>query len=388
MKKIALLGSTGSIGVSALDVIGNNPDKFKIVALAAGQNINLIKEQVEKYRPQIVALKERKDASDLETQFKNKYKVRIVYGEDGIKEIAARKDTDTVISAISGAAGLMPTITAIEAGKDIALANKETMVVAGDIVNKKAKKSGSKIIPIDSEHSAIFQCLQGRRRSELKRIILTASGGPFLKFKKNQLKSVRPQQALKHPKWKMGRKISIDSATMMNKGLEVIEAMWLFGTKINNIEILIHPQSIVHSMVEFTDGSILAQMGIPDMRIPIAYALSYPERISNNLPSLNLSKAGKLEFYLPNLDKFPCLKIAYEAGLAGKTTPAVLNAANEVAVEAYLNNMIKFTDISILIESVLSMHKPLRNHTLEDIVQVDSWARMQAKKNIERKKYC
>lgn len=388
MKKIALLGSTGSIGVSALDVIGNNPDKFKIVALAAGQNINLIKEQVEKYRPQIVALKERKDASDLETQFKNKYKVRIVYGEDGIKEIAARKDTDTVISAISGAAGLMPTITAIEAGKDIALANKETMVVAGDIVNKKAKKSGSKIIPIDSEHSAIFQCLQGRRRSELKRIILTASGGPFLKFKKNQLKSVRPQQALKHPKWKMGRKISIDSATMMNKGLEVIEAMWLFGTKINNIEILIHPQSIVHSMVEFTDGSILAQMGIPDMRIPIAYALSYPERISNNLPSLNLSKAGKLEFYLPDLDKFPCLKIAYEAGLAGKTTPAVLNAANEVAVEAYLNNMIKFTDISILIESVLSMHKPLRNHTLEDIVQVDSWARMQAKKNIERKKYC
>ncbi|HDQ03532.1 MAG TPA: 1-deoxy-D-xylulose-5-phosphate reductoisomerase [Deltaproteobacteria bacterium] len=388
MKKIALLGSTGSIGVSALDVIGNNPDKFKIVALAAGQNINLIKEQVEKYRPQIVALKERKDASDLETQFKNKYKVRIVYGEDGIKEIAARKDTDTVISAISGAAGLMPTITAIEAGKDIALANKETMVVAGDIVNKKAKKSGSKIIPIDSEHSAIFQCLQGRRRSELKRIILTASGGPFLKFKKNQLKSVRPQQALKHPKWKMGRKISIDSATMMNKGLEVIEAMWLFGTKINNIEILIHPQSIVHSMVEFTDGSILAQMGIPDMRIPIAYALSYPERISNNLPSLNLSKAGKLEFYLPNLDKFPCLKIAYEAGLAGKTTPAVLNAANEVAVEAYLNNMIKFTDISILIENVLSMHKPLRNHTLEDIVQVDSWARMQAKKNIERKKYC
>ncbi|OGP91669.1 MAG: 1-deoxy-D-xylulose-5-phosphate reductoisomerase, partial [Deltaproteobacteria bacterium RBG_19FT_COMBO_43_11] len=288
MKKIAILGSTGSIGISALDIIEKNPKLFKVVALAAGQNINLIKKQIEKYHPLVVAIKNKENALELGEILTVKNNIKILYGEEGLKEVASCVTADMVISAISGAAGLMPTLAAIEAGKDVALANKETMVIAGEIVIKQAKKRGIKILPVDSEHSAIFQCLEGQKRNNLSRIILTASGGPFVNFTKKELKEVKPHQALRHPKWKMGKKITVDSASLMNKGLEVIEARWLFNLEYNNIDVLIHPQSIVHSMVEFIDGSILAQMGIPDMRIPIAYALTYPERITNDLPSLNL----------------------------------------------------------------------------------------------------
>ncbi len=385
MKKIAILGSTGSIGISALDIIEKNPKRFEVVALAAGQNVNLIKKQIEKYRPKFVALKNKEMALKLGKILTVKNNIKILYGEEGLKEVASCATADMVISAISGAAGMVPTLAAIEAGKDVALANKETMVIAGEIVTKQAKKRGIKILPVDSEHSAIFQCLEGQKRNNLSRIILTASGGPFVNFTKKELKEVKPHQALRHPKWKMGKKITVDSASLMNKGLEVIEARWLFNLEYNNIDVLIHPQSIVHSMVEFIDGSILAQMGIPDMRIPIAYALTYPERITNDLPPLNLLKTGKLEFYKPDMKKFPCLALAYNAGISGGTNPAVLNAANEVAVEAYINGKIKFTDLPIIIEKVLALHDSVKNPSLEEILQADHWARIQTSQNIERK---
>ncbi len=297
MKKIAILGSTGSIGCNALDIVRKNPERFQVVALAAGQNIALLREQIIEFRPKIVAVGTKESAQKLQEALSVKNKIKILYGEDGLKEIASFPSANIVISSISGAAGLMPTLAAIEAGKDVALANKETMVTAGEIVTKKAKKKGVNIIPVDSEHSAIFQCLEGRKYKNIRRIILTASGGPFLNFTKNELKEVKPRQALQHPKWKMGKKITIDSASLMNKGLEVIEAKWLFNMDIGNIDVLIHPQSIVHSMVEFIDGAVLAQMGIPDMRIPIAYALTYPERIINDLPSLNLSRSSKFRIF-------------------------------------------------------------------------------------------
>lgn len=280
----------------------------------------------------------------------------------------------------------MPTLAAIKAGKNIALANKETMVIAGDIVTKMSRKNGVKILPVDSEHSAIFQCLEGQNRSFLKRVILTASGGPFLNLSKRELNNVKPNQALCHPKWKMGKKITIDSASLMNKGLEVIEAKWLFEVGFDKIDVLIHPQSIVHSMVEFIDGSVTAQMGIADMRIPIAYALSYPERIENNLPRLNFIQTNNLQFYKPDTEKFRCLQLAYKAGIEGGTYPAVLNAANEVAVEAYMGEKIKFTDIPGVIEKILNAHDSVKEPSLEEIMQADSWARVEARKSIERKK--
>jgi 1-deoxy-D-xylulose-5-phosphate reductoisomerase len=309
--------------------------------------------------------------------------VRIYYGEEGLKEIASFPST-IVISAISGSAGLVPTLAAIEAGNDIALANKETMVMAGEIVTRRANKKGVKIIPVDSEHSAIFQCLEGSRREKLRRIILTASGGPFLNFTPNQLKRVSLDQTLHHPNWKMGKKITIDSASMMNKGLEVIEAKWLFNVDISAIDVLIHPQSIVHSMVEFIDGAYLAQMGVPDMKIPIAYALTYPERIINDLPSLNLIKTGNLEFYKPDTKKFPCLDIAYRAGISGGTAPVVLNAADEIAVSAFMDKKIRFVDLPGIIEDVLTLHRVMNNPSLDDILQADSWARRETEKIIER----
>lgn len=384
MKKITILGSTGSIGISALDVIEKNPERFCVVALAAGDNIGLLIKQIEKFHPQIVYLKTKEKAVILKSKIKSN--VEVLYGKEGIKEVASFPKADIVISAISGAAGLMPTLAAIEAGKDVALANKETMVIAGEIVTKVAKKKGVKILPVDSEHSAIFQCLEGQRRDFLKKIILTASGGPFRKMTKKQLQSVKPKHALEHPNWKMGKKITIDSASLMNKGLEVIEAKWLFDVQISKIDVLVHPQSIVHSMVEFIDGSILAQMGIPDMRIPIAYALSYPERIENSLPPLNFIKNGKMEFMKPDMKIFRCLKLAYDAGIAGGTNPAVLNAANEVAVAEFINGKIKFTNIPTIIGKVLSLHEAANEPSLEEIIQADRWARQQAQKIIERKK--
>jgi 1-deoxy-D-xylulose-5-phosphate reductoisomerase len=383
MKKISILGSTGSIGCSALNVIEKNPERFQVVALAAGENIKLLIKQIERFQPKLVAVGSKDNALKLSEALTAKSKVKIFYGEEGLKEIASFPSS-MVISAISGSAGLLPTLAAIEAGNDIALANKETMVMAGEIVTKRASKKGVKIIPVDSEHSAIFQCLEGNRRDDLRRIILTASGGPFLKFTGNQLKKVSLDQTLRHPNWKMGKKITIDSASMMNKGLEVIEAKWLFNVDINAIDVLIHPQSIVHSMVEFIDGAYLAQMGVPDMKIPIAYALTYPERIINDLPSLNLIKTVKLEFYKPDMKKFPCLDIAYRAGICGGTAPVVLNAADEVAVSAFINKKICFIDLPKIIEKVLTLHRVINNPSLDDILQADSWARKETEKRIER----
>ena len=384
MKNITVLGSTGSIGVSALDVVEKNPGRFRVVGLAAGKNIQLLQKQIEKFRPQIVAVNDVQSASRLRNQIPAATKIRIVHHSEGVKEVGAFAGADIVLSAISGAAGLIPTLAAIDAGKDIALANKETMVMAGDIVTKKAREKGVQIIPVDSEHSAIFQCLQGQKRENVKKIILTASGGPFLNYKICELKKVTLRQALQHPRWKMGRKITVDSASMMNKGLEVIEAKWLFNADMNEIDVLIHPQSIVHSMVEFVDGSLLAQMGIPDMRTPIAYALTYPERININLPILDLVKTRNLEFYKPDTKKFPCLRLAYEAGVCGGTMPAVLNAANEIAVEAFLKEIIKFVDFPGIIDKVLRTHNSVKDPSLEDILQADEWARARTKELIER----
>jgi len=383
MKNISILGSTGSIGCSALNVIEKNPERFQVVALAAGENIKLLKKQIETFHPKLVAVGSKDNALKLSEALTAKIKVKIFYGEEGLREIASFPST-IVISAISGSAGLVPTLAAIEAGNDIALANKETMVMAGEIVTKRANKKRVKIIPVDSEHSAIFQCLEGNRRENLRRIILTASGGPFLNFTPNQLKRVSLDQTLRHPNWKMGKKITIDSASMMNKGLEVIEAKWLFNVDINAIDVLIHPQSIVHSMVEFIDGAYLAQMGVPDMKIPIAYALTYPERIINDLPSLNLIKTGNLEFYKPDIKKFPCLDIAYRAGICGGTAPVVLNAADEVVVSAFMNKKIRFVDLPKIIEKVLTFHSVMNNPSLDDILQADLWARRETEKIIER----
>ncbi|MFZ2395956.1 MAG: 1-deoxy-D-xylulose-5-phosphate reductoisomerase [Smithella sp.] len=384
MKKITILGSTGSIGCSALDVIGKNPERFQVVALAAGKNIALLKKQIEKFKPKVVAVSAKESALQLRDSLTTKDKVKIFYDQEGLKEIASLPSADVVISAISGSAGLIPTLAAIEAGKDIALANKETMVMAGEIVTGRAIKKSVKIIPVDSEHSAIFQCLEGQTSKNLRRIILTASGGPFLDFTGNELKKVSLSQTLRHPNWKMGKKVTIDSASMMNKGLEVIEAKWFFNVDFSHIDVLIHPQSIVHSMVEFVDGAFLAQMGIPDMKLPIAYALTYPERIINDLPSLNLVKTGNLEFRNPDIKKFPCLGLAYAAGICGGTAPVVLNAADEIAVAAFMEKKIRFIDLPKIIETVLDLHNSINTPSLEDILQADLWARRETSKIIER----
>ena len=386
MKKITLLGSTGSIGVSALDVLEKNPNKFKLMALVAGQNVQLLAEQILKFHPKIVAVRGRLDAERLRQILGQNYRIPILYDETGVEEVASYPTSDMVISAISGAAGLKPTLAAIEAGKDIALANKETMVIAGHIVTKKARQNKIKILPVDSEHSAIFQCLEGQMQENLKRIILTASGGPFLNLSKDNLRKVTLKQTLKHPRWKMGRKITIDSASLMNKGLEVIEAKWLFSLDIHHIDVLIHPQSVVHSLIELLDGSVLAQLGIADMRIPIAYALAYPDRLVNDLPILNLAKTGLLEFRKPDTKKFPCLGLAYEAGRLGGTAPVVLNAANEIAVGAFIENKICFNDLPKVIEKVLDKHQKQNNPSLENILRADGEARTQAENVIKKLK--
>lgn len=379
MKKITLLGSTGSIGQSALDVIAGHPDKFRVAALVAGRNVRLLARQIVEFRPDVAAVHSRKEADALKRLLGPKNRVPVLYDETGILEAAAHDGADMVVSAISGAAGLKPTLSAIDAGKDIALANKETLVAAGSVVMKKAGRKKISLLPVDSEHSAIFQCLAGQKKENLKRIILTASGGPFLKSSRKELKAVTPAQALRHPRWKMGRKITIDSASLMNKGLEVIEARWLFNLDVDRIDVLIHPQSTVHSLIELIDGSLLAQLGIADMRIPIAYALSYPDRLENPLPGLNLAAAGELLFAEPDMKKFPCLRLAYEAGRLGGTAPAALNAANEEAVGAFLENKICFTDLPKVIEKVLDRQVVKQNPSLEDILQVDGQSRAQAR---------
>jgi 1-deoxy-D-xylulose-5-phosphate reductoisomerase len=383
MKTISILGSTGSIGVSTLDVVASHPEEFAIIALAAGRNVSLLKEQIDRFRPRLAVVADEEDARTLRRLLGPTSPTAVFSGQEGYREAAASGNADMVVSAMVGAAGLLPTLDAIDAGRDIALANKETLVMAGGIVLQKAKAKGVHIIPVDSEHSAVFQCIQGNRREDIRRIILTASGGPFLDCSREELSAVTPAQALRHPNWSMGKKVTIDSATMMNKGLEVIEAGWLFGIPVSAIDVLIHPRSIVHSLVEYRDGTLIAQLGAPDMRIPIAYALSYPRRLPRRSPLLDLSQIGSLEFFKPDAERFPALKIAYAAAEKGGTQPAVMNAANECAVAAFIEGKIGFTDICRVSERVLECHRVRVNPGIEHILAADRRAREEAEQIIE-----
>ena len=378
MRRISLLGSTGSIGVNVLDIVRRFPDRFRIVGLAAGCNVESLAAQVVEFAPECVSVCDERHAKLLHDRLPSVWHNRIFWGDDGNRIVAAHETADMTVSAIVGAAGLKPTLAAIGAGKDVGLANKETLVMAGRIVMDAVAARGVRMLPVDSEHSAIFQALQAGRREDVRKIILTASGGPFRGKKPEELQRVTMEDALNHPKWKMGRKISIDSATLMNKGLEVIEAKWLFGTPVDSIEVLVHPQSIVHSLVEFQDGSVIAQLGIPDMRIPITYALSYPERLDLPLPSLNLAECGRLDFYQPDRRSFPALDLAFGALRSGGVQPAVLNAANEVAVEAFLQGRIDFTSIVDIVSSTMDRMPGGSEENLEDILAADSEARLRA----------
>jgi len=382
MKNITILGSTGSIGLKSLKVVESNPEKYRVIALAAGRNIDLLMKQVEKFHPIGVAAIEKDLADLLRDRLKNSG-TEVFSGREGFIHLATLKQVDTVISAISGAAGLIPTYEAIKAGKDIALANKETMVMAGPLVMYQARKKGVHILPVDSEHSAILQSLQGHPRKDLKRVILTASGGPFRELSLKKMEGVTPEQALKHPNWNMGQKISIDSATLMNKGLEAIEAKWLFDLSIDQISIVIHPQSIIHSMVEYRDGSIIAQLGIPDMITPISYALSYPRHIETHLPSLELDAIGMLSFEKPDFEKFKCLDLALKAARIGDSMPAVLNGANEIAVDSFLKGKIGFLQIPALIEKTMETHKTFSIESIENVIEADTWARNRAGKLLQ-----
>ncbi len=380
-KGVAILGSTGSIGRNALDVVRRSPERFKVVTLAAGRNTALLKEQIEEFHPSFVSVLTESAAEDLKVDAPD---TRIGFGTDGASMAASYPGVEIAVSAIVGAAGLVPTLAAIRAGKDVALANKETLVVGGALVMKEVKKRGVKILPVDSEHSAVLQSIQGHRKEDIKRIILTASGGPFLGLPREKLDSVTPEQALRHPTWSMGKRITIDSATLMNKGFEVIEACWLFDIPPDKVSVCIHPQSIVHSMVEYIDGSIVAQMGSSDMRVPIAYALSYPERMETEARPFDI--AGKrLEFIEPDPRKFPCLALAYRAAEHGGSYPCVLNAADEVAVDMFLKGVIKFTEIYSTVEGVLERHSPVSLDTVDRILEVDRWAREEARSIVKRR---
>lgn len=384
MKKISLLGSTGSIGVNVLEVVRQFPQRFQISGLAAGRNLDLLRQQILEFEPTLVSVLDEDLRDQLCSLLPNRYANRIVYGNLGNEQVGALAEADFTVSAIVGAAGLLPTLAAIEAGKDIGLANKETLVMAGRIVMAAVCRRGCRLLPIDSEHSAILQALEGGRRQDVGKIILTASGGPFRQKSIEQLHHVTPQEALNHPNWSMGRKISIDSATLMNKGLEVIEARWLFDMNCSDIEVVVHPQSIVHSLVEFQDGSVLAQLGIPDMRIPIAYALSYPERLPLHLQRLGLSQCGNLEFEEPDYTRFPALQLSFDALQCGGVMPAVLNAANEEAVEAFLEKRINFTKIADIVSKTMSVVDRGNEESLDDILQADKEARQVAKELIAR----
>jgi 1-deoxy-D-xylulose-5-phosphate reductoisomerase len=376
MKRLSILGSTGSIGVNTLHVVQQFPDRFHIEALAAGRNVELLRQQILTFQPRLAAVLDAASAHQLEEALKDFPEApEIVWGAQGYVQAATSPSVDMVVAAMVGAAGLMPILAAIDAGKHIALANKETLVIGGALVMPLVQRRGVHLLPVDSEHSAIFQALQGNARSTMRRILLTASGGPFFRLSPEELSQVTPEAALQHPNWSMGRKITIDSATLMNKGLEVIEAHWLFDASVEQIVIHVHPESIIHSMVEFVDGSVIAQMGVPDMKTPIAYALSYPERLPLETPALDLFRLHRLTFYPPDPSRFPCLRLAYEACRIGSTMPAVLNAANEVAVEAFLNARIGFTDIARVIEEVMEQHTTAPTLSLEAILHADRWAR-------------
>lgn len=384
MKKIAILGSTGSIGVNTLNVVRKLGKGYKITGISAQKNVDLLIKQIIEFRPTIVALGDEGAAQELKKRLRRFRPLpRIYEGTSGLIEFARNPVSDFLVSALVGAAGLLPTLAAIEAGKDIALANKEILVMAGDLIIKTAKKRGIKILPLDSEHSAIFQCLRAEKIKHVRRLILTASGGPFYKYKKSQLEKVTVKETLHHPTWQMGKKITVDSATLMNKGLEAIEASHLFGIDINRIDVLIHPQTTVHSLVELVDGSILAQLAIADMRIPIQFALTYPQRYLSRLQGLKLEKIAHLTFQKPNLNNFSCLGLAFKAGRTGGTMPVVLNAADEIAVEAFLVGKIKLTDIPKIIESVMAEHKVNKKTSLKKILEIDQWARNRTREKIK-----
>ena len=368
IKQIAVLGSTGSIGRQTLDVVRNLSSCFNVVALAARQNLDLLTQQINEFGPRYVYCEAEEVLSNAGCE------------PLSLEEIASHEQVDTVVIATSGKSGLLATLAAAQTGKNIALANKESLVMAGEIITREARASGASILPVDSEHSAIWQCLQGEAQS-FARIILTASGGPFRNYPPEQLENVTAAQALEHPSWQMGPKITIDSATLMNKGLEIIEAHWLFDSPLENIQVIIHPQSIIHSMVEFADGSVKAQLGCPDMRLPIQYALTYPERLPNpELPRIDWNNVPTLTFEQPDLDRFPCLRLAMEAGKTGGTNPSVLCAADEVAVDLFLAGTIKFTDIAHLVQQVLNEHRTIADPAMEDILAADAWARQTVSK--------
>ncbi len=385
MKNVVVLGSTGSIGRNTLEVLSNFEERFSVFGLSTNTNVKLLEEQIKQFRPRMAVITDEESFQ----QFPRNYDTEVLSGIDGLKELCSHPKVNLVINALVGSVGLLPSLKALESGKNLAIANKESLVMAGELLIGKAQKKGAEILPIDSEHSAIQQCLLSGKKEEVKRLILTASGGPFLRKSKEELKEITVEEALSHPTWEMGKKITIDSATLMNKGLEVIEAHWLFGIPPDRIKVLIHPQSIVHSMVEFVDGSVIAQMSLPDMKLPIQYALFYPQRVFSNNTSLDLTKTGHLTFLEPDTEKFPCLHLAYQALEMGGTAPAVLNAANEVAVGAFLACRIGFPDIEKIVQKALKQHQVKLYPDLDDILNADKWAGQTAKKlciNIERKR--
>ncbi|MDE0481448.1 MAG: 1-deoxy-D-xylulose-5-phosphate reductoisomerase [Candidatus Poribacteria bacterium] len=388
MKHIAILGSTGSIGKNALNVIKTHNEEFKVVALGANKDVNTLEHQIRQFRPRLAALNEPAAADRLRERLCDLNGIEILSGPEGIQAVATIQEADQVLEGMGGSAGLLPTLSAINAGKDIAFVNKEVMVMCGPIVMDAVKKNGVSLIPIDGEMSAIFQCLEGARdrQADIHRLILTASGGPFRDTLKDELYTVTPQQALRHPNWDMGAKITIDSATMMNKGLEVIEAKWLFNIELEKIDIVIHRESIIHSMVEWTDGSTLAQLGPTDMRIMIQYALTYPNRLSTPVPRLDLCESRTLHFEPIDKEKFPCISLAYTAAEVGGTLPVVLSSADEIVVEAFLEEQIGFMDIPAILECVMNKHIVIADPSLEDVLEVDQWAKSTTRSIIKDKR--
>ncbi len=376
-KRVVIIGATGSVGTSTCEVIDSLSDRFEVVGLAAGSNGEALAERVERYQPQAVAVADAMVAERYRDAL-TRYGARLFAGADGVVEVAAWPEADTVVCAVVGASGLEPLIAAIDAGHTVALANKEPLVMAGELVMARARERGVRVLPVDSEHSALFQCLDGRPADEVRRVILTASGGPFYRATPEELAAVEPQDAVNHPTWRMGSKVSVDSATLMNKGLEVIEATWLFGLPLEKIEVLIHPQSIIHGMVEFVDGSVMAYVSEPDMRIPIQYALTWPERVSTAFGRLDIVGSAPWTFAEPELGRFPCLDLARRAAQAGGTFPAALNAANEVAVEAFMDREIAFLDIARVVERTVSAHTESDSFSLETVKMADQWARAEA----------
>lgn len=386
MKHIAILGSTGSIGKNALSVVETHPDEFKVVGLAANRDVDTLEAQIRTHRPKVAALNAPAAAAQLRERIRDMNGTEVLAGPEGLQAVATMDEAVQVLEGIGGSAGLLPTLAAINAGKDIAFVNKEVMVMCGQLVMEAVRANGVNLIPIDGEMSAIFQCLEGQRerQADIHQLLITASGGPFREMPKAALRDVTPQQALRHPNWDMGAKITIDSATMMNKGLEVIEAKWLFDVPLSKINIVVHRESIVHSMVEWTDGSMIAQLGATDMRIMIQFALTYPRRLATSVPRLDLRAARTLHFEPVDVDKFPCISLAYTAAEVGGTLPVVLSSADEVVVDAFLENRIRFTDIPAILRGVMDKHAVIPHPTLDDILAVDAWAKSAAHESIKK----